>query len=183
MKNKIFTGAGIVLVMTMIFILVDQKKEIEEPYSASNHDTSLQQESKEIKKDENPEKDTESESSDDPEPLEKDLNNGNTTPIDEVSKTEPLPKENASEGQITTSPIEDARTIDPSTETSTGLHFSSREEAIAFGFSRFTPEEIAIYNRAAEIGLTPEQEAMAIQMAYSRFSQEEIAALEEALGR
>ena len=64
-----------------------------------------------------------------------------------------------------------------------GLHFSSREEAIAFGFSRFTAEEIAIYNRAAESGLTSEQEEMALQIAYSRFSPEEISAIEEALGR
>jgi len=76
----------------------------------------------------------------------------------------------------------------PSTEEkpegeSGGLHFSSREEAMAFGFSRFTAEEIALYNKAAERGLTPEQEAMALQIAYSRFTAEEIAAIEEALGR
>ncbi|MFJ8257608.1 hypothetical protein ACIQ4Z_10095 [Peribacillus asahii] len=76
----------------------------------------------------------------------------------------------------------------PSTEeksegTSGGLHFSSREEAMAFGFSRFTAEEIAIYNKAAERGLTPEQEEIALQIAYSRFTAEEIAAIEEALGR
>ena len=64
---------------------------------------------------------------------------------------------------------------------SSGLHFSSREEAIQFGLSRFTSEEIAIYNQAAKNGLTPEQEKIAIQMAYSRFSSEEIAALEKAL--
>jgi len=76
----------------------------------------------------------------------------------------------------------------PSTEKksegeSSGLHFSSREEAMAFGFSRFTKEEVALYNKAAERGLTPEQEAMALQIAYSRFTAEEIAAIEEALGR
>jgi hypothetical protein len=64
-----------------------------------------------------------------------------------------------------------------------GLHFSSREEAIAFGMSRLSAEEIALYNKAAARGLTPEQEQLAIQMAYSRFSAEEIAAIEEALSR
>lgn len=64
-----------------------------------------------------------------------------------------------------------------------GLHFSSREEAIQFGLSRFTTEEISIYNRVAAKGLTPQQEEMAIQMAYSRFTAEEIAAIEEALGK
>ncbi len=52
---------------------------------------------------------------------------------------------------------------------------------MAFGFSRFTEEEIDMYDRAAQYGLTPEQEAMAIQLAYSRFSPEEVAALEEAI--
>jgi len=74
-------------------------------------------------------------------------------------------------------------TENKSEEESGGLHFSSREEAMAFGFSRFTAEEIALYNKAAERGLTPEQEAMALQIAYSRFTAEEIAAIEEALGR
>lgn len=64
-----------------------------------------------------------------------------------------------------------------------GLYFATREEAIAFGFSRFTQEEIDIFNRAYAKGLTPEQEEMAIQMAYSRFTAEEIAAIEEALNR
>ena len=62
-----------------------------------------------------------------------------------------------------------------------GLHFSSREEAIQFGLSRVTEEELAIYNKAAKAGLTPEQEKMAIQLAYERFTEEEIAAQEEAL--
>ena len=83
-----------------------------------------------------------------------------------------------------TSTPSDKETKAPSTGNQpAGLHFSSREEAIAFGFSRFTAEEIAIYNRAAESGLTSEQEEMALQIAYSRFSPEEIAAIEEALGR
>ncbi|MGG3451545.1 hypothetical protein ABER98_17040 [Domibacillus aminovorans] len=59
--------------------------------------------------------------------------------------------------------------------------FSSREEAMQFVFSRFTAEEIAMYNRIAENGLTPEQQAMAVQVASSRFSAEEIAAIEAAL--
>ncbi len=70
----------------------------------------------------------------------------------------------------------------PSNNGHTGrLYFATREEAVAFGFSRFTQEDI--YNRAAANGLTPEQQELAIQMAYSRFSAEEIAALEEALNR
>lgn len=67
------------------------------------------------------------------------------------------------------------------TTTSSGLSFSSREEAIQYGLSRFTAEEIAIYEKAKKKGLTPEQEAMAIKIAYSRFSQAEINALEKAL--
>ena len=39
-----------------------------------------------------------------------------------------------------------------------GLYFATREEAIAFGFSRFSAEEIQIYNRVSANGLTPEQE-------------------------
>ena len=71
-----------------------------------------------------------------------------------------------------------------STENHTsGLYFASREEAIAFGFSRFTSEEIEIYNRASANGLTPEQEEVALQIAYSRFTAEEIAAIEDALNR
>ncbi|TWI59868.1 hypothetical protein [Halalkalibacter nanhaiisediminis] len=70
-----------------------------------------------------------------------------------------------------------------SQEQPSGLHFSSREEAIQFGLSRFTEEEIAMYHRVAANGLTPEQKATAIQIAYSRFTAEEIAALEAALGR
>jgi len=93
-------------------------------------------------------------------------------------------------GKASETPTKDTKDTEsaPSTEeksegTSSGLHFSSREEAMAFGFSRFTSEEIALYNKAAERGLTPEQEAMALQIAYSRFTAEEIAAIEEALGR
>ena len=71
-----------------------------------------------------------------------------------------------------------------STENHTsGLYFATREEAIAFGFSRFSAEEIQIYNQVSANGLTPEQEEMALQIAYSRFSAEEIAAIEDALNR
>ncbi|MFB6469122.1 hypothetical protein ACE38V_20530 [Cytobacillus sp. Hz8] len=70
--------------------------------------------------------------------------------------------------------------INTKTETSR-LHFFSREEAIQFGLSRFTSEEIAVYQKAKKRGMTPEQEKMAIQIAYSRFSEEEVAALKEAL--
>ncbi|WP_394239108.1 hypothetical protein [Niallia oryzisoli] len=76
-----------------------------------------------------------------------------------------------------------AANVTPSQPTTGGLHFATREEAVAFGFSRFTAEEIELYNRASANGLTPEQEEMAIQIAYSRFSSEEIAAIEEALNR
>ena len=61
------------------------------------------------------------------------------------------------------------------------LHFSSREEAMDFALNRFTEEEIAIYNKAVEKGLTPEQQEQAVQIAYPRFTSAEIAALEEAL--
>ena len=64
-----------------------------------------------------------------------------------------------------------------------GLYFATREEAIAFGFSRFSAEEVQIYNRVSANGLTPEQEELALQVAYSRFSAEEIAAIEDALNR
>ena len=80
----------------------------------------------------------------------------------------------------TTNPAANASPTQPTTG---GLHFATREEAVAFGFSRFTAEEIELYNRASANGLTPEQEEMAIQIAYSRFSSEEIAAIEEALNR
>lgn len=183
LRSKIFAGIGILLVIMIITVSVNQKSKTDEPNSTAANDTSLQQESKQVKEDENLAEDPAvSKSSDDPESVETDPNNETTTSVNEVSKAEALPEANDAGGQATTSPIEDD-TVDPSTETSTGLHFSSREEAIAFGFSRFTPEEIAIYNRAAEVGLTPEQEEMAIQIAYSRFSQAEIAAIEEALGR
>ncbi len=64
-----------------------------------------------------------------------------------------------------------------------GLSFSSKEEAIQFGMSRFTKEEIAIFNQAAAKGLTPEQKSKAIKIAYSRFTADEIAAIEKALGK
>ena len=94
-----------------------------------------------------------------------------------------LPNTEVADGEASISPSEEAVSAPPTETQSGGLYFSTREEAIAFGFSRFTAEEIAIYNRVSENGLTPEQQEMAIQMAYSRFSAEEIAAIEEALGR
>jgi uncharacterized protein YxeA len=77
----------------------------------------------------------------------------------------------------------DTPAASPDNKQTGGLYFATREEAVAFGFSRFTQEEIDLYNRASAKGLTPEQQEMAIQMAYSRFSAEEIAAIEEALNR
>ncbi|WP_309089141.1 hypothetical protein [Domibacillus sp.] len=62
-----------------------------------------------------------------------------------------------------------------------GLHFSSQEEAMQFVFSRFSKEEIALYNKVSANGLTAEQQQMALQIAYSRFSAEEVAAIEAAL--
>ncbi|WP_050183300.1 hypothetical protein [Domibacillus robiginosus] len=61
------------------------------------------------------------------------------------------------------------------------LHFASREEAMQFVFSRFSQQEIALYNKASANGLTAEQQQMALQIAYSRFSAEEIAAIEAVL--
>ncbi|WNS81191.1 hypothetical protein RRU94_10290 [Domibacillus sp. DTU_2020_1001157_1_SI_ALB_TIR_016] len=69
-----------------------------------------------------------------------------------------------------------------STDSGTGgLRFSSREEAMQFVLSRFSKEEIVLYNKVSANGLTAEQQQMALQIAYSRFSAEEIAAIEAAL--
>lgn len=95
---------------------------------------------------------------------------------DAVSENSTLPSQASSE-------TGNAPASQPADTQSGGLYFATREEAIAFGFSRFTQEEIDIYNRAAAKGLTPEQQEIAIQMAYSRFTAEEIAAIEEALNR
>ncbi|MCM3791206.1 hypothetical protein M3221_23005 [Domibacillus indicus] len=62
-----------------------------------------------------------------------------------------------------------------------GLYFASQEEAMQFVFSRFSQQEIALYNKVSANGLTAEQQQMALQIAYSRFSAEEIAAIEAAL--
>lgn len=63
------------------------------------------------------------------------------------------------------------------------LHFSSREEAIQYGTSRLSAEELVIYNKASAKGLTNEQEALAFQIASSRFTSEEMQALKEALNK
>ena len=90
------------------------------------------------------------------------------------------------ENNQTLAKVEEQESVESATPTtqqgpSNGLQFSSREEAIQFGLSRLTPEEIAIYNEASKNGLTPEQEEMAIQMAYSRFTSEEIVAIKATL--
>lgn len=79
-------------------------------------------------------------------------------------------------------PAPEAETGSTDADAGTGsLHFASREEAMQFVFSRFSQQEIELYNEASANGLTAEQQQMALQIAYSRFSAEEIAAVEAAL--
>ncbi|WP_078554076.1 hypothetical protein [Bacillus alkalicellulosilyticus] len=61
------------------------------------------------------------------------------------------------------------------------IHFASAEEAIAFGLSRLTEEEIDMYKRLTEEGALSEQAALAMQLVSTRFSDTEIAAIEAAL--
>lgn len=68
-------------------------------------------------------------------------------------------------------------------ENTSGLHFSSREEAIQYGTSRLSAEELEIYRKASAKGLSAGQEALAFQVASSRFSSEELQALKEALNK
>ena len=179
-RGKIWAGIGIVLVVSLaLFMVGNQSDQPEKEKTISNTQTESKQErpdGEQERAENGREGDLVSEN-EDQEQTEEDANQAKV----EVEENNVAINENeASE----TSPSMDNGANAPSTGNQpTGLHFATREEAVAFGFSRFTAEEIAIYNRAAESGLTPEQEEMALQIAYSRFSPEEIAAIEEALGR
>ncbi|MBB6446096.1 hypothetical protein [Bacillus benzoevorans] len=106
------------------------------------------------------------------------------TPVDNINEETGTTGENsAPTAPETSGNIGETPAAAPNNKQTGGLYFATREEAVAFGFSRFTQEEIDLYNRASAKGLTPEQQELAIQMAYSRFTAEEIAAIEEALNR
>jgi hypothetical protein len=179
-RSKVIVGVSSVLIIVLAFMMVNQKDSLVEENAISNG----QSDSKQKKADEeagSAENDRSSDSvsvSSDNEPMGEDANQDQTE--EDTSQAQMGVEANKDE----TSETSEAGVgeIAPSTGNhSAGLHFSSREEAMAFGFSRLTEEEIDLYNRAAQNGLTPEIEAMTIQLAYSRFSPEEVAALEEAL--
>ncbi|PLS17813.1 hypothetical protein CVD28_08930 [Bacillus sp. M6-12] len=194
-KGLIVGGTVMILLAIAIFQINNKALSIN---SVISRDTGLTAKSKDPQKIEELEKETkntqnpeqEFDQTEGAQPLEKDENPEEDSPIEagETSKgTEPaqgdsrniIAHEAVSSKEDRT---QEKQKATPEKKSSTrGLHFSSREEAIQFGLSRFSSEEIAIYNKAAKNGLTPEQETMAIQLAYSRFSAEEIAAIEAAL--
>ena len=176
-KSKIWAGIGIVLVVLLaLFMVGNQSEQPEKAKTISNAQTESKQDGEQEKIENGHEGDLVSENEDQKQTEE-------AASQDKVGAEENHAVVNENKASETSPPMDNGANA-PSTENQpTGLYFSSREEAVAFGFSRFTAEEIAIYNRAAESGLTPEQEEMALQIAYSRFSPEEIAAIEEALGR
>ncbi|AZV45318.1 hypothetical protein BAOM_4740 [Peribacillus asahii] len=205
-------GSIFVIIMAFIIVNQKSQKEEGESVTVSekSHTSDSNNETKDQKKGEEVGNDGDSNPnsasvSNDEEPSETGVGqDGNETSVGEASESEDISKTEDEDtkkeagslangevaGKTSETSKQDTQDTEavPSTEEksegeSGGLHFSSREEAMAFGFSRFTEEEVALYNKAAERGLTPEQEAMALQIAYSRFTAEEIAAIEEALGR
>ena len=190
LRSKIWTGIGIVLIVSLtLFMMGNQNSKPEEEKTISN----AQAESKQ----ERPDGEMETAENGHEGDLVSENNGHEQTEADKKQEQHAQTEPDANQEQMK---VEENHTVvNEAFETSTpsdkeakapstgsqpaGLYFSSREEAVAFGFSRFTAEEIAIYNRAAESGLTSEQEEMALQIAYSRFSPEEISAIEEALGR
>ncbi|RFU69529.1 hypothetical protein D0469_09185 [Peribacillus saganii] len=210
-KNKLIVAGTLMILLAISFLIINNKSLI--PIPMNTKDTGLTAKSNDPQKMDELENETKSSQSatqdenqnERVQPASKDENqNERVQPASKEENQNQSALGETDDKNIGTPPAEgDPQNIaapvgipageDRSTETETavpekpkssgGLHFSSRQEAIQFGLSRFSAEEIAIYNKASKNGLTPEQEAMALKMAYSRFSAEEIAAIEEALGQ
>jgi len=211
-KVLVVIGSVFVIIMAFIIVNQKSQKDEEESVtvsekshtSDSNDETKDQKKGEEVGNDGDSNPDSTSVDNDEEQSGASANHDRNKTSGDEASESEVISKTededvkkeagSSATGEVADKTSEtskqdtqDTEAASPTEEKSEGesggLHFSSREEAMAFGFSRFTEEEVALYNKAAERGLTPEQEAMALQIAYSRFTAEEIAAIEEALGR
>lgn len=183
------TGISIALVIILLIIVVDQRWKADLNESRATNDTIQLQESTDSTINENKEKDvTNVEKNGEDKGSE---GNGTVDPqkdlaqeSESIAESNPTtPQIEKPEGESSTSEVNKDESKTSTEKHSSGLYFATREEAIAFGFSRFTAAEIEIYNRASANGLTPEQEELALQVAYSRFSAAEIAAIEDALNR
>lgn len=192
-RNKVITGISIALVVILIFIVVDQGWKADLKESQATNNTIVQQKSSDSTVERNKEKDVaEDDTNVEESSTNKESEGKGTVDSQKVTKQESefiagntptTPQTEKPEDELPTSEV-NTDVPKPSTETHTGgLYFATREEAIAFGFSRFSAEEIQIYNRVSANGLTPEQEEVALQVAYSRFTAAEIAAIEDALNR
>ena len=191
-RTKVITGISIALVIILLIIVVDQRWKADLNESQATNDTIQQQESAYSTVDKNKEKDVEDVTNIEERSEDKGTEgNGTVDPQkDLVQESESIAESNPTT-PLREKPEDESSTSEvnkdvPKTSTenhTSGLYFATREEAIAFGFSRFSAEEIQIYNQVSANGLTPEQEEVALQIAYSRFTAAEIAAIEAALNR
>ncbi len=189
LKGKIIAVVSVALLASVAILAINYNGKVEEQNTVAKNEIKQKEAEQKVKED-TEETDKESSTNSEDSTLEGSNSNAATNvgaAVEVPGAGEAVGDEAAasdnSGGSPSTAPAETspAETSPATQPANGGLHFATREEAIAFGFSRFSAEEIEIYNRASANGLTPEQEALAIQMAYSRFTPEEIAALEEAL--